>query len=231
MTVTQFQTAVHELYQLDSSVPVSTDEDWAVRLTLGQTAVYLWANERGMLWRDLWTLNSVDGSGAQVTGTNQATITLPSNFRMLGGFVRTKEDGVNWTYWPVVDEPKSDLFKNNTQTVRFCWVTGNFKTGFTLNFSINPANGVALDYPYYKTPTIPSAASDYFEMNDPYFAVYYTLGKLHENDGEGDRAQLAYAEANERMSAMKDMNAKAPPYQENYVPDLEIEMGTGGFGL
>ncbi len=223
MTLTEFQTKLHELYQLDSSVPASTEEDYAVRTNLLETAINLWFNEEGTMWRELWT---------QATGTTttSTTITLPTDFKFPGGFFRTKNDGVNWQYWPILDQPKSELYKNITNQPQFAWITGNKKAGFTLNLSVAPTNGVAYDLPYYKEPVIPSAGGDVIEMSDPFFAIYVALSKLHENDGEGDRATLALQIADTRLKSMKFLNSKAPSYQDNAVPDRDMELGSGGFG-
>ena len=230
MLLSDWQSVVHELYQLDSSVPGSSDEDYTVRTNLLKTAIALWSGEEGVLWRELWLDLSDAADGTKVTAAATTKYSCPSDFNFPGGFVRTKEDGVNWTFWKVYDQPKSELFKNPTLLEAFCWFTGNKKVGFSVNFSKQPTPGVTLDYPYYKDPFIPSSSSDVIEMSDPYFAVYYALSKLHENDGEGDRATVALAVAESRLAAMKARNAMMPSYQENYVPDRDLELGISGFG-
>ncbi len=103
--------------------------------------------------------------------------------------------------------------------------------GFTLHFLSAPTAGLTIDYPYYKDPFIPSTTAHVIEMSDPWFAVYFALAKLHEYDGEGDRAILALTQAKGRLDAMKTQNAVAPNFQEDYVPDVDFEAGTGGFGV
>jgi len=228
MLLSEFQTKLHELYQLDTSVPASTEEDYTIRTNLLETAINLWAHEEGVTWRELWTTAS---------GTTGAGSTIPlssfTDFIFPGGFLRIKLDGTNWTYVPIVDQAKSELFKNmpSGNNANAAWITGNKKTGFTVNLTFTVSSGLSWELPYYKDPFIPSSASDVIEMSDPFFAIYYALSKLHENDGEGDRATLALQLADSRLKGMKFLNGKAPNYQENYVPDRDLELGTPGFGL
>lgn len=229
MTVTQYQTVLHGLYQLDSATPGSSDEDWTIRLNLLVVAVNLWAGEEGIQWRELWT--TANGTTSSATTYALSSIFSVSNFRFPGGFIRIQEVGTQWTYWPILDQPKSELFKNYLTQPKFAWFTGNKQSGITLNLSVAPTSGVAIQFPYYKDPFEPSATSDVIEMADPYFAIYYALSKLHESDGEGDRASLALQMAESRLRAMKFQNAKAPYLQENYIPDRDLEQGIAGMGL
>lgn len=221
MTLTQFQTALHYLYQGDTDVPTSTEDDWTIRITLLESAIEAWYAEEGILWRELWKTASGTTSGT--------SISLPSDFRKPGGFLRIKEDDTNWSYWPIVSPEKSELIKNVTTKPKFGYITGNEADGFTLYLSVNPGSH-SYEMPYYKDPAYPDAAAEVIEMSDPWFAIYFALAKLHELDGEGDRAGLALGQASVRLKAMRVRNEIAAPYQENYVPDRDIELGTGGFG-
>jgi hypothetical protein len=137
---------------------------------------------------------------------------------------------VDSTYYTVVKPEKAELFRNEDESI--CFFTGNKKIGYNLNFITAPTTaGLTIEYPYYKEPYIPSAATNVFEMSDPWFAVYLSLSKLHELDGEGDRASLALAMAQSKLSAMRTRNSMAPHYQDNYVPDRDFEVGRGGFGV
>ena len=216
---------LHQLYQGDTSTPASTEEDYEVRTKLLEVAINLWASERGVAWRELF----YTASGTTSLGS---TISLSSftDYKYAAGYLRIKIDGTNWTYIPIYDVTKAELYKNSANNPQFAYITGNKKTGFTINLSFTVAASLSWELPYYKDPFIPSTGSNVIEMADPLFAVYYVLSKLHETDGEGDRATLAYQLANEKLGAMKLQNSKAPPWQDNAVPDLLMDQGVGGFG-
>lgn len=226
MTLSEFQSMVHQLYQGDTASPSSTDEDWEVRAKLLEVSINIWAAERGVQWRELWTI----ATGTTSLGT---TISLAgvTDFKFPGGFLKIKLDGINWSYIPIYEQAKADLYKNSTTgTPSFAWITGNKKTGFTINLSFTVAAGLSWELSYYKDPFIPSVAANIIEMSDPMFAIYFVLSKLHENDGEGDRATLAFSIANEKLGAMRLANTKVPNYQDNAVEDHDSALGGGGFG-
>jgi hypothetical protein len=228
MTLSEYQTILHTLYQGDDSTPESTSTDWAVRLNLLKTAIAAWDNEKGVLWNELWTQLADAADGDKTVAASDVDYGCPSDFRFAGTYVRTTDSSGNHTYWTVVKPEKSELFKNEDATI--CWFTGNKKTGFGLHFGKQPTAGHTINYPYYKEPFEPSSAAHIIEMSAPYFAVYFALAKLHELDGEGDRALLALSQAEAQMQSMRTRNMMAPHYQDNYVPDRDFEIGVPGFG-
>ena len=229
MTLEEFQAITHTLYQGDTDTPASTEDDWSVRLNLLKVAISVWDNEEGVLWAELWCQLSDAADGDKTVVAATVDYDCPSDFRFPGGYVRTTDSNGNHTYWPVVKAPKSELFKN--EDVTLCWFTGNKNTGFDLHFGKQPTAGHTINYPYYKEPFEPSAAAHVIEMSDPYFAIYHSLAKLHELDGEGDRATLAMAQAEMRMRNMRVRNVMPSWYAESYVPDRDFETGTPGFGV
>lgn len=225
MTLSEFQTILHHLYQGDDDVPGVNDEDYTVRTKLLEVSISVWAAERQTQWRELWaTASGTTSSGSSIS------LSSFTDFVFAGGFLRIKIDGINWTYIPIVDQPKSELSKGASGDPQQAWIVGNKKTGYTVYLSFTVAASLSWELPYYKEPFIPTSAAHVIEMRDPYFAVYLSLSKLHETDGEGDRASLALSMADERLRSMRALNGKAPNYQENYVPDQDFELGVGGFG-
>lgn len=226
MTVTQWQSYIHSLYQGDTETPSSGDDDWNYRLNLLVWAISQWDNEEGILWHELWKQNSEAQS--QTTDGSTTQFACPTDFRFIGGFVRLTLNGAH-TYYPVIPAEKAELFKNESQ--KACYITGNKSSGYKLNFMDTPATGQTINYPYYRDFTTPTTGSDVLEMADPWFAIHLVLSKLHESDGEGDRALLALQMAQRSMKNMRVRNTMPAWYQENYVPDRDYELGEGGFGL
>ena len=229
MTVQEFQDLLHTLYQGDTSTPSLSDTDWGVRLNLLKMAIHRWDNEKGILWNELWKQLSDASDGDKTVAANTLSYDCPSDFRFPGTYVRTTDSDGNHTFWPVVKPEKAELFKNEDATL--CYFTGNKKDGYNLHFGEQPTAGHTINYPYYKEPFEPSSTSDVIEMSDPWFAIYLALSKLHELDGEGDRAALALGQAQAAMHNMRTRNVMPAWYQDNYVPDRNWETGTGGFGV
>jgi hypothetical protein len=183
---------------------------------------------QSIFWKELWKMLSDAADGGKTTLAATIQYNTPSDFRFPGGFVRLKDSSGSSSYYSVISPEKAELLRNETEEV--CFFTGNDSATFHLNFITAPTAGLTIEYPYYKIPTIVSSPSDKFEMSDPWFAVYLALAKLHEYDGEGDRAGVALAKASGLMKAMKNKNNTAPYMQENYVPDRDFEVGRQGFG-
>lgn len=233
MTLQEYQDQLHALYQGDADTPTSTDDEWAHRLSLLKTGIGVWNAEKGVLWNELWKQLSDAGVGA---GTGDKTVNAgdlvyatPTDFRFPGTFVRTTDSAGNNTYWEVISQQKAQLYLG--AGLKACYFTGNTKDSFNLNFLTQPTAGHTINYPYYKTPYIPTVAASVIEMSDPYFAIYFSLSKMHEIDGEGDRSIKAFSEAQAKLNGMKTANIMPAWYQDNAVPDRDYETGTGGFGV
>lgn len=148
---------------------------------------------------------------------------MPTDFRFLGSYVRTTTSAGQHAFYQIIQPQDAELYKGTSQSMAH--VTGNKKTGFDLTFLTQPTAGDTINYPYYKDPFTPTSTSDVIEMADPYFAVYFALGKLHEQDGAGDRARAAFAIADQKLTVMKTQNMMLPNSQPN-----KPQGSGGGFG-
>lgn len=237
MDLTTAQTILHALYTGDDQTPASTDAEWTVRTVYLNSAINTWETEFGMLWNELWT-NLADASdGDKTINASDLLYTTPTDLHFLGGYVDTYTVSTQKTRWQVVKPEKAALLDGDSIevvtgfTAGHVWLTGNAKAGLVVNFSSQPTAGDTLDYPYYKNATTLSAGSDVIEMSDPYFALYFALSKLHEQDGNGGRAGFAIGQAEEKLKNMKTLNAMAPPFQQNSVENSDVLRSGGGFGV
>ena len=229
MTLSEFQTALHNLYRGDNSTPTSSDAEWSVRLDLLKAAISAWESEDGIFWNELYTTLASASDGDKTINASDLIYDMPTDFRFLTGHVRTYTTDGNETYWTVIS-PELAATKENRDP-KECYVVGNKKTGFDLHFLAQPTASDTLEYPYYKEAFEPSDAADVIEMSDPYFAVYLSLAVLLEQDGEGDRANLANLKANERLRAMRTKNQLTPHFNANPVQDGDYVMNAQGFGV
>lgn len=220
MTVQEYQDLLHVMYQGDTDTPSSNDDDWEIRLSLLGYGIRMWNSTKGILWNELWDVDTSETGNGVLTQFNCAT-----DFRFGGGFVETVNSSGQKTYWKVIKPEKAEF-----TTGMFAYFTGNKSSGFKVNFSSAPTSGDTIRIPYYKEATIPTQAADVIEMSDPMFAVNITLSKLHELDGEGDRSSLAFALADGLLDGMKTLNIMSPFMQDNATPDRDYGTGVPGFG-
>lgn len=232
-TVTTLQTQIHSLYAGDDSTPDSSAAEWTVRLNYIVAAIHAWDSEMGMQWNELWTTLADAGSGDSTIVADTLAYDAPSDFRFLGGYVETYTTSDQRTKWKIITPQEAAVHQGAGVTGLddgYVYVTGNTKTGFKINFSSQPTAGDTIAYPYYKEPFEPTSGSHEVEMSDPYFCVYYALAKLHEHDGEGDRATFAMSQAETKLNAMKTRNALLPHYQLNTAQDSTVLRTYAGFG-
>jgi len=227
MTLTEFQTQLHSLYKGDGNTPSDGTTKWNHRENLLAAAINLWDNQ-GYLWNALWGTLADASDGDTTIAASTLTYDMPTNFRFLGSYVRTTDASGGHTFYEVIQPQGAEPFKNTSANK--CFVTGNKSAGFDITFLSQPGTGETINYPYYKEPSEPSAAADVIEMNDPYFAVYFALAKLHEQEGAGDRARAAYSMADGKLKQMKTRNMMLPHDQTNRAVDDSFNKGVGGFG-
>tara|TARA_R110000868_G_C10972640_1_gene770669 strand:- start:5738 stop:6442 length:705 start_codon:yes stop_codon:yes gene_type:complete len=233
MTLSTFQALVHSLYSGDANTPDSTSGEWSVRLNYLKAAINAWDTSNGMFWNELYTLLSTAADGTKTVSASTLAYATPTDFRFLAGYVETYTVSNIRTKWKIIKPEEAALYTGEGVTTLedgYVYVTGNKKAGFYINFSSQPTISDTIEYPYYKDAFEPSTSAHVIEMSDPYFAVYFALSKLHEQDGEGDRATYAMSQAESKLDAMKFLNAMKPNYQENSVQDSTVLRTGVGFG-
>lgn len=231
MTLQQFQDYLHAKYQGDTSTPSSSEEDWDVRLYLLYDAIDAWDGFEGTLWAELWIMlqDAAVLTGDKTTDGTNKVFDCPEDFRFIGGAVILTDGNGQESKYDVITPQQAHLYYG--QSGKVCWITGNKSSGFKLNFLTVPTTGQSIDYPYYKEPSKPSSTGDIIEMSDPWFTIDHVLSKLHELDGEGDRAGLALAKAGGKLSQMKTRNVMPSFFQQNKIPEHDTDVdGTMSFG-
>lgn len=226
MLVSEWQDQLHIQYQGDVETPAEGVDDWEVRLGLLLDSINAWETaDKHIMWLELWTTLADAVDGTKTTDGIALRFAAPTNFKIAGGFVRLI-NGTEVTYYKILRPEQIDNARQNGGNV--CYFTGNKRSGFYVNFFSIPAAGLTIDYPYYKYAFQPTAGTDIIEMPDPYFGIKYALSKLHELDGEGDRATLALSLANAKLNAMISNNETPVHGQDTSVPDNTDDQG--GFG-
>lgn len=162
----------YTLFRGDSTIPTTTDPEWAIGVREGNSAIRRWANVDGEEWDVLWTIASAEGFGETYTGTSASpTITTydcPDNMSHPGGYI-TMTDPVSGTFIRISVCKLQDV-QSMSQSAPFAYFTGGEQEGYqmTLHFSGSSNNGWTLDFPMYKTPTYfdDSLAADGVSVNE-----------------------------------------------------------------
>ncbi len=221
MTLGEYQTRVHRLYEKDNDVPSSDDEDYIVRTALANDAIGVWNAEEGVLWRELFVSLADAGSG-DTTTDGTADYDAPDDFRFGTGFLTLTDSDGNETFYEHIELYKKDLDWDSSE--KLWYVTGNVAIGFTIHIMPTPGAGNTIAYSYYKSPATLSSGSDVFEMSDPGFAVYWALAKLKEDEGRG---QNELGIAMQKLRAMKTRNQMRGFYQNPQADGIDTMYGFG----
>ena len=210
-------TYLNTLYEVDSTDPGSTDEDYAVWTSLFNVGINLWEMEEGVLWNELFTKLSAASDGDKTTdGTN--SYDLPTDFKFSASGYVWLGTGTNKTAYKVVKQEELTMYEN--QRGSWCYFTT-----LTLEFGPNTSidSGSTIVYNYYKEASKVSSGSDTFEMADPMFCVYYALSELKKEEGDTTSAIIA----TQKLEGMKTRNIMPTWFQEDAMDKLDDD----GFGI
>ncbi|OFW53971.1 MAG: hypothetical protein A2163_07825 [Actinobacteria bacterium RBG_13_35_12] len=212
---------LNNLYEADSTVPTSTEEDYIVWTSLFNTAVNLWENEEGILWRELFVklANAADGDKTVTAG--DYSYAVPTDFRFPASGYVWLGTAPNATAYRVIKQEEVQLFENNTE--KWCYFLMDTTPTLEFNPQINLTTGDTISYMYYKNATALTTGASTFEMSDPMFAVYYALAELKKEEGD----PTAQAIATQKLEAMKTRNIMPAHFQANKLENyLESGFGT-----
>lgn len=195
---------INTLYNGSSTAPASGEEDYVVWTDLLNTAVNIWENEEGVLWKQLFIQLSSSSDGDKTTdGTT--SYTLPALFKFPNSSFVWVGSGTSKQPYRVINIEDKQLYENDNS--RWCYFT---PTTLEFNPNLTMNTGSTISYNFYKFATALSTGSSTFDMADPMFAVYYALSELKKE--EGDTSSLSIA--NQKLEAMKTLNEMGAKFQE-----------------
>ncbi|MCB1713164.1 MAG: hypothetical protein KDH96_12030, partial [Candidatus Riesia sp.] len=87
--------AYYTLFRADSDVPTNSEDEYTVGMRMANEAINRWAEYDGTYWKELFTTNQSDGTGAQTIVTGQTSYSAPTNFREAGGYVWINDSNGN----------------------------------------------------------------------------------------------------------------------------------------
>lgn len=211
-------TYLNTLYEGDSDVPASDEDDYTIWTSLFNVAINIWESEEGVLWRELF-VDLADAADGDKSTDGTTSYTLPTDFIFpASGFVWTGT-GTNKTAYKVIRIEDFQELENSLG--RWCYFVGTSTLEFNPNLSMT--SGDTISYNYYKSASKVSTGTDTFEMSDPMFAVYYALSELKKEEGDTSAALIA----SQKLEAMKVKNEMPAFLQGNSL----IKNDDDGFGV
>lgn len=230
MTETQAIQIAYRRWQSSTDYPESSSDDYSLIQGALNDGIEAWggrAKEESVKWRELFTNLAVASDGDKTTTSGTSAYDAPSNFESISSFVKvTDSDGLS-IYYPY---KKSDdvlrALKENTSE-QFFYITGDDGNGYQINLNPTPTStGNTISYSYYKKPTLLTTTSSVIEMAKPYFAIYFALSVLNEEE----RPDLAQAYATKAASIMDQMiiDNEIPPFNHPYkLGDFDYDVNGG----
>lgn len=132
----------YSLFRADSNIPISTETEYIVGMSLANEAVNYWANYEGVYWRELFDTNQVDGSGDQTITTGRTIYSAPTNFREAGGFVKVLDaNGNTLQRYPRI-EPSEAQFQDDSGIYAYFTSSPNYYSTGTASQSAFVVTGV-----------------------------------------------------------------------------------------
>ena len=224
---------VYRRWQNSVDYPSSTEEEYLLIRGALNDGIEAWggrAKEESIKWKELFVNLSDAATGTKTTTANDTTYSMPTDFESISSWVKITDSSNQSIYYPYkkADDVMRALKENSSE--RFFYITGNDGAGYTLNLNPAPANtGDTIGYSYYKKPTILDEETDTIEMAKPYFAIYFALSVLNEEE----RPDLAGTYATKAASVMEQMviDNEIPPFNTSYgLGDLDYNLTGSAFG-
>lgn len=213
-------TYINSLYESDETAPSSGDEDYTVWLSLINIAVNLWESEEGVLWKELFVkLDTGQGGDTSTDGTN--SYDCPTLFQFPASAYVWIGSGTNKTAYKVIKQENLQLYENNSD--RWCYFTADSTPTLEFNPNLTMSTGDTIHYNYYKYATKLTTGSSAFEMSDPMFAVYYTVGELKKDEGDSSGLQVA----SQKLEGMKTKNVMPTWLMSDDSLEESVEDGMG----
>lgn len=171
-TVDEIQEQISSEIDQSSVAPTTSDTDWSIRLNLINRSLKDWADSYE--WESLKKIYN----GRISTSTGNASVSLPSNFKKIDGYVRIPDYDLQ-----IVNPTENLLY---TDTDKYANVLGNEVDGKTLHINAGTlASGASIQFTYYAFPASLTTTTQVSEIPDPTYLVQRTLYYLYKGREDG----------------------------------------------
>lgn len=233
MTDQELVNITYRRFEGNTDYPESTEEDYLLIRGALNDAIEVWggrAKVESTKWRELFTELSTATDGDKLTVASQSTYDCPTDFQEMSSFVQVTDTDGGSLYYPFVDADDVMKILKEDASERFYYIIGSEGA---YQIVLNPVPTIAnytINYSYYKKASLLTTTTSTIEMSRPYFAIYFALSVLNE-DERPDLAAVHSARAKELMDEMV-INNEIPPFNHSYkIEDFDFDKnGALGFG-
>lgn len=207
--VNELQKRINAIFQEDPTAPTAGGDTWNLYLAYLNMAQQEW--QEAYPWTTLY--KEVNTMTSQSTGN--ATLSLPSDFRKVDGFLKISDGGTG--SYKQVDPDKRDQM---TPADKYYYILGY---PGSYNMVINPGthgSGSSIFYSYWSVAQSLASGADVSVCPDPAFLVQRTLGYLWEARDDA-RFPGAKAEAEKLLTRMLEYEQNKGVSFDNTIRTVE----------
>jgi hypothetical protein len=220
---------INSLVSNDSDTPLSTDDEWAVRLNLINIAIDKWSMG-DVFWDELWTTYT---HASTVSAARTYTITA-TDLRFLGGSLQLTLDGAT-SYVQIISPEEYETYAGEA---RVAYITGNVSAGWTLNLGWTPVAGdgtfgATISFNYYKYATKFTSSSnttDEPEMSDPNYIIYDVAATKSLLESKNNQFSIFSTEAGKSLDNMRIINDIKPSNNSDRMEDSDATVYSSVIG-
>ncbi len=192
--VTDLQSRIASVVDLDVDAPTAGGDDWNLRLKFLNRAQSRW--EEAYHWRALYKESYTNASLA----TGNASISMPTDFKKLAGYPRIIRDSTEISReYAEIDPQARGMY---SEVERYCYVMGEESGGY--NLIIHPgsmSSGASVYYPYWAHAASLASPANVSMCPDPEYLVTDAIGQLWESR-EDPRYPEMKLESDRRLAQM-----------------------------
>jgi hypothetical protein len=211
---------INSLVSNDSDTPLSTDDEWTIRLNLINLAIEKWSMS-DVFWDELWTTYT---HASTVSAARTYTITA-TDLRFLGGALQLTLDGIT-SYVQIISPEEYQTYAGEA---RVAYITGNVSAGWILNLGWTPVAGdgtfgATISFNYYKYATrftTSSNSTDKPEMADPNYIIYDVAATKSLLESKNNQFSIFSTEAGKSLDNMRILNDLQPSNNKDTIENVD----------
>ena len=220
LSVTEIMAQIAATVNQDAAAPTAGGSEWTLWLSFINRSVQEWAESQE--WEDLRKTYY-----PTITGTTQASISLPHDFKGLAGPVKLwGADGLTQgETWPVALPEQVDMYNSED---KYIYIAGNMGDGKYISWHPGTlASGASISVPYFSIPTSLASPAQVPLLGDSQFLVDRVIAYVFEARSD-PRFQEQEQKAREKLLQMVERNNmdKYNSYGgSNYVTNATSKQG------
>ena len=210
LPVSEIQNRISAEIDTVATQPTVGGSEWLMRLSYINRRQQAWAETYD--WSTLYKEYNCNSS----TGSANASISLPGDFRKIAGYPKvSKIGGYSDDEVPLIDPKEKGRFSTSD---KYAWIAGNPMEGYSMVINLAMAtlsSGTSISVPYYATPSALATTTHVSSCPDPEYLIQGVVADLYRVN-EDSRFPLASAEADRILARMiENEEAKTTGYNDS----------------